>query len=327
MKDILRRLFDMETLSEQEAYALMAEIGSGTQNEAHIAALLTVWMTRPVSLPELKGFRDALLSLALPFDPGMPVLDVCGTGGDGSNTFNISTLTAFTLAGAGYKVAKHGNYGVSSVSGSSTVMEYFGYRFTNDAQTLRDQLEQSNICFLHAPLFHPALKHVGQVRKQLGMKTIFNMLGPLVNPARPDFRLTGVFSLELGRMYHYLMQDSDVRYLVVHSLDGYDEISLTGRVKLFGASMERIFIPEELGFNTIIPSALYGGDTVQEAASVFMRILEGKGAEAQHSAVIANTAAAIRLVEPDLDILSSNEKARESLLSGNALRSFKLLIS
>jgi anthranilate phosphoribosyltransferase len=327
MKETLKRLFDMETLSEEDAYALMADIGAGMQQEAHIAALLSVWMMRPVSLPELKGFRNALLDLAVPFDPETPVLDVCGTGGDGSNTFNISTLSAFVLAGAGLKVAKHGNYGVSSVSGSSTVMEYFGYRFTNDAVTLRQQLLQANICFLHAPLFHPALRHVAQVRKQLGMKTIFNMLGPLVNPARPAYRLAGVFNLELGRMYNYLMQDAGVHYLIVHSLDGYDEISLTGRVKLFGQNLEKVFIPEELGFQTILPETLYGGETAEAAAEIFMQILKGHGTEPQQAAVIANAAAAIRVVDPAKDVKTSNEIARESLQSGKALRSFNLLVS
>ncbi len=317
----------METLSEEEAFALMTDIGAGKLNESHISALLSVWMIRPVSLPELKGFRKALLDLAVPFQPDMPVIDVCGTGGDGSNTFNISTLSAFVLAGAGIKVAKHGNYGVSSVSGSSTVMELHGYKFTNDTQTLRQQLEQANICFLHAPLFHPALSHVGAIRKQLGMRTIFNMLGPLVNPAHPAYQLSGVFNLELGRMYHYLMQDSGVRYLVVHSLDGYDEISLTGRVKLFGPDLEKIFIPEELGFKTILPEKLTGGNSAEEAAALFLSILKGKGTTEQNDAVIANAAAAIRVREPASSIAQSNEKAKEALLSGKAMNAFKTLVS
>jgi len=315
----------MEILGSREAYQLMRSIGAGEHNEAHISSLLSVWMVRPIRLSELEGFRDALLDMAIPFQPDFPVIDVCGTGGDGHNTFNISTLSAFVLAGAGYKVAKHGNYGASSVSGSSTVMEHFGHRFTNDTETLNQQLRQANICFLHAPLFHPALKHVGAVRRQLGLKTIFNMLGPLVNPAKPDFRLMGVFNLELGRMMHYLMQDTPVRYLVVHSLDGYDEISLTGRVKMFGPGLERIFIPGELGFETILPSALEGGADATEAAGIFMQILQGKGTEAQNAVVIANAAAAIRVIHPEMNIPDSSQQARESLLAGKALASFKML--
>lgn len=318
----------MEHLSRVEAYELMNSIGKGEHNEAHLASLLTVWMMRPVVLDELRGCMDALVELSVPFDPGADVIDLCGTGGDGKNTFNISTLTSFVVAAAGYKVAKHGNYGVSSVSGSSTVMEHFGYTFTNDQDTLKRQLDNYNICFLHAPLFHPALKHVGNVRRQLGMRTIFNMLGPLVNPARPKYRLTGVFGLELGRLYNYLLQeDQDLRYTIVHSLDGYDEISLTGRVKLYKPEGETVCTPEELQFTTITEADIYGGATKEEAAAVFLSILEGKGTEAQTSVVAANTAAAIRTVEPGISLSDANTKAREILLSGKALETFKKLLA
>lgn len=326
MKALLSRLYEMESLSRDEAYTLMQEIGSGRLSDAQLASLLTVWLMRPVSLPELEGFSASLLDLSTPFRTDFPVLDLCGTGGDGKNTFNISTLISFVLAALGYKVAKHGNYGVSSVSGSSTVMEYFGYRFSNDPDTLLRQLDETNICFLHAPLFHPALRHVGNVRRQLGVKTIFNMLGPLVNPARPRYRLSGVFSLELGRMYNYLLQDTMSEYMVVHSLDGYDEISLTGRVKLFTRKNEEIVTPEELGLPTLSEQDIFGGTTVDEAASVFINVLEGKGSNAQNAVVIANAAAAIRCVDPELAISEANERAREALLSGNAFRTFKALL-
>lgn len=326
MKKILSRLFEMDTLTEQDAFELMQRIGAGEYNEAQLASLLTVWMVRPVTIEELSGFSTALIRLAIPFQPDVPVIDVCGTGGDGKNTFNISTLTSFVLAGAGYMVAKHGNYGVSSVSGSSTVMEHYGYRFTNDASILASQLEKANICFMHAPLFHPALKHVGNVRRQLGMKTVFNMLGPLVNPARPAYRLTGVFNLEMGRMYHYLLQDSETQYAIVHSLDGYDEISLTGRVKFFTKKEEKVYTPEELGFKTLREQDIFGGETAAEAAQIFMSILEGKGTPEQNNAVLANAAAAIRVIESNLSHEEANSKAMESLLSLKALHSFKQVL-
>lgn len=326
MKKILTRLFEMETLPENEAGELMQRIGAGEFNEAQIASLLTVFLVRPVTIEELRGFRNALIELAVPFNTPCPVIDLCGTGGDGKDTFNISTLASFVVAGAGYKVAKHGNYSVSSVSGSSTVMEHFGYRFTNDTDHLSEQLERANICFMHAPLFHPALKHVGNVRRQLGIKTVFNMLGPLVNPARPGYQLAGVFSLEIGRMYHYLLQQSDTAYAVVHSLDGYDEISLTSRLKLYNRKGERIFTPEEMGFDTLSEKDIFGGSTAAEAASIFISVLKGNGTPAQQHVVVANAAAAIRVIEPEMSIEASNAAALESLESGRALESFKKVI-
>lgn len=327
MKATLNNLLELNTLSQQEAYNLMCSIGTGEQNESHIASLLTVLMMRPITLDELTGFRDALLELCLSFKTDMPVMDLCGTGGDGKNTFNISTLSAFIVAGAGYKVAKHGNYGVSSASGSSNVMEHFGYKFTNDTGVLKKQLEQHNICFLHAPLFHPALKHVAQVRKELGLKTFFNMLGPLVNPAKPKYRFTGVFSLELARLYHYLLQQGDFSYTVIHTLDGYDEISLTGMMKCYSNKGESLLSPEDLGFESNTQESLFGGDTVASSAAIFMNILEGKGTTAQNNAVIANAAMAIQCAEEKLSFTDCKAKGSESLASGKALKTFKNLVA
>jgi len=327
MKAVLNNLIELQTLTRTEAYELMKNIGTGVVNEAHLASLLTVLMMRPLTLDELHGFRGALLELCVPFKPDMPTIDLCGTGGDGKNTFNISTLASFVVAGCGYKVTKHGNYGVSSASGSSNVMEHYGYKFTNDRNILLKQLDAYNICFLHAPLFHPALKHVANVRKQMGIKTFFNMLGPLVNPAQPAYRLTGVFNLELARLYHYLLQQDSVNYKVLHDLNGFDEISLTGMVKVYSKNDENIFRPAEFGFNPKTENELFGGDTVKDAAEVFIAVLENKGTAAQQDVTVANAAMAIQCIEAESTYSACCAKARESLLSGKALQSFKSLVA
>ncbi|MCS6824894.1 MAG: anthranilate phosphoribosyltransferase, partial [Cytophagaceae bacterium] len=211
MKQVLSYLHEHKSLSYEQAKEVLIRIGKGEVNSAHISAFISVYLMRSITLDELCGFRDALLELCVPadlkeFDP----MDVCGTGGDGKDTFNISTCASFVVAASGIAVAKHGNHGVSSSVGSSTIMEYFGYKFTNDIDVLKKQLEHCNICFMHAPLFHPAMKHVAPIRKELGLKTFFNMLGPLVNPATPQTQMSGVFSLELLRLYGYLFQQSQV---------------------------------------------------------------------------------------------------------------------
>jgi anthranilate phosphoribosyltransferase len=327
MKATLSHLIELQTLSRPEAYALMKGIGTGAFNEAHLASLLTVLMMRPLTLDELRGFREALLELCVPFTADFPSIDLCGTGGDGKNTFNISTLASFVVASCGYKVTKHGNYGVSTVSGSSNVMEYFGYKFTSDSSILQGQLAANNICFLHAPLFHPALKQVANVRKQMGIKTFFNMLGPLVNPARPAYQLTGTFNLELARLYHYLLQQDDVRYSVLHDLNGYDEISLTGPVKIYTKEGDRVFISEESGFKPKKASELKGGETVKEAAEIFIAVLENKGTMAHQDVVVANAGMAIQCIEPSFSFSKCTDMAREALLSGKTLRTFKSSIS
>jgi anthranilate phosphoribosyltransferase len=327
MKQILETLYTQQTLSRQEAGELLGQIAEERFNEAEIASFLTVFRLRGITLDELAGFREELhercyrVNLS-DYDP----IDLCGTGGDGKDTFNISTLSAFVVAGAGVSVAKHGNYAVSSTCGSSNVLEALGYRFHNDEDQLRDELERSNICFLHAPLFHPAMKAVGPVRRSLGVRTFFNMLGPLVSPAFPQKQLVGVFSLELQRFYQYLFQQSSANYRIVHSLDGYDEISLTGPVKVVGPGSEQLMSPEDFGFYTLKQEELFGGQNINEAVSLFTTILEGKGTEAQQAAVTANSAMAISCARPELSFDDCLAAARESLESGKAKGALKKLI-
>src|ERR1051325_10004176 len=233
MKQILNELIDHRSLSRETAHQVLVDLASGKYNQSQTVAFMTIYMMRSITIDELQGFRDAMLELCIPVKFDAPVMDVCGTGGDGKNTFNISTLSSFVVAAAGQPVAKHGNYGVSSSCGSSNLLEYFGYKFTNDVDELKRCLDRANICFMHAPLFHPAMKNVAPIRKELGVKTFFNMLGPMVNPAFPKKQLVGVFNLELARQYGYLYQQSEKEFLILHSLGGYDEVSLTGPFKYF----------------------------------------------------------------------------------------------
>src|SRR5260221_10594175 len=224
MKKILQYLFEHKTLSRDQAKDVLINIGRGLYNESEITSFITVFLMRSITIEELQGFRDALLSLAVKTNlEDYEVIDIVGTGGDGKNTFNISTLSCFIVAGTGQKVAKHGNYGASSISGASNVMEQLGYKFKNDNSKLKKEIEEANICFLHAPLFHPALKTVGPIRKNLAIRTFFNMLGPLVNPAFPKYQLIGVYNLEMARIYNYLLQQSGNSFTIIHGLDGYDE--------------------------------------------------------------------------------------------------------
>ena len=289
MKKILMQLIEQKALTKETAKEVLLDLAQGRFNHSEMAAFLTVFLMRNITVHELEGFRDAMLELCV--DPGLgtdQVIDLCGTGGDGKDTFNISTLASFVVAGAGYKVAKHGNFGVSSICGSSNIMAHFGYQFTSDSDFLRRKLDQANICFLHAPVFHPAMSHVAPVRKELGLKTFINMLGPMVNPARPKFQMVGVFNLEMLRLYSYLYQQSDKRFVVLHSLDGYDEISLTGPFKMVMAEGEHLITPEALGSRRLRQEELSGGDTVDASAAIFKNVLEGKGTEAQNNAVLAN---------------------------------------
>ena len=328
MKEILNHLFEHKKLTRKEAKEVLNNIALGKYSDSEIAAFLTVYIMRSISVEELQGFRDALLEHCIRVDlSDFNAIDVCGTGGDGKNTFNISTLTAFVVAGAGEKVAKHGNYGVSSACGSSNVLEHFGYRFTNDVDRLKKEIDTTGICFLHAPLFNPAMKNVAPVRKQLRVKTFFNMLGPLVNPSFPPMQLTGVFSLQLARLYHYLFQETDKKFMIIHSLDGYDEISLTGDFKMIDAFGENQISPEELGFRRLKEEELFGGDSVPEAASIFIDILNGKGSEAQNQAVIANTGMALHCIHPERSIEENMGKAKEALMSGKAFQVFDKLVS
>lgn len=293
-----------------------------------MAAFMTAYCMRSITVNELEGFRDAMLELCLPVDLETDeIIDLCGTGGDGKDTFNISTLASFVVAGAGYKVAKHGNYGVSSGCGSSNVMEFLGAKFTNDVDTLKTNIDKANICFLHAPLFHPAMKTVAPIRKELGVKTFFNMLGPLVNPAKPGNQMVGVFNLELARIYAYLYQKSDKRYTILNALDGYDEISLTCDFKTFSSAGEQITSIEDLGFAKLQPAEILGGGSIAESAGIFSRVLNDEGTTAQQSVVLCNAALAIRTIHPEKSFGDCYYEAEESLAGKHALQCFKNLIA
>jgi anthranilate phosphoribosyltransferase len=327
MRKILNYLFEHKTLTRTEAGEVLTNIASGKYSEPEIAAFITVYLMRSITVDELAGFRDALLNLCLKVDlSDFDTIDVCGTGGDGKDTFNISTLTTFVLAGAGACVAKHGNYGVSSGCGSSNILEYFGYKFSADASKLKREMEKTRVCFLHAPLFNPAMKNVAPVRKALKIKTFYNMLGPMVNPSMPKKQFVGVFSLELARLYGYLYQQSGKQFIIIHSLDGYDEISLTDDVKIIINGAEQILSPEALGFIKVSPENLQGGKTIDESAEIFRNILEGKGTEAQQMIVTANSGVALHCYFPEKPVSECIQMAQESINSGKAFNAFKNLI-
>lgn len=328
MKKILNHLFEHKTFSRDESKEILTNITLGMYNGSQMAAFMAAYCMRSITVEELEGFRDGMLDLCLKIDLSeYELIDLCGTGGDGKDTFNISTLASFVVAGAGYKVSKHGNYGVSSGCGSSNVMEYLGYKFRNDIDHLKKSLDDAGICFLHAPLFHSAMKTVAPIRKELGIKTFFNMLGPLVNPARPRYQLLGVFSLELARLYAYLYQKSNMGYTIVHALEGYDEISLTCDFKTFTPKGEHIHSISNMGFDKIDPLAITGGSTVQESAGIFKAVLDGKGTTEQNNVVLCNAAVAIQTIKPESSFADCFYEAEESLNSGRALRSFNRLLS
>ncbi|RCH55146.1 anthranilate phosphoribosyltransferase [Mucilaginibacter hurinus] len=327
MKAILNHLFEHKTFTREQSKEILTDIAQGKYNPSQMAAFMTAYCMRSITVTELEGFRDAMLELCLPLNlEADSLIDLCGTGGDGKDTFNISTLASFVVAGAGYKVAKHGNYGVSSGCGSSNVMEHLGYRFTDDIDRLKRSVDRANICFLHAPLFHPAMKTVAPIRRELGVKTFFNMLGPLVNPAKPQNQLAGVFNLELARVYAYLYQKSEVNYTIVHALDGYDEVSLTGDFKTFSADGERINSIEALGFTPLNESEITGGETVDESAAIFTKVLNGEGADAQNNVVLCNAALAIKTITPGKTFADSYYEAERSLTGKKAQQSFKILL-
>ncbi len=325
MKDLLNRLINHETISKEEAKNVWVNISKGAYNQSQIASFLTVYMMRSITVEELEGFRDALLELCVAVDLSeYNPIDLCGTGGDGKDTFNISTLSSFVSAGAGIKVTKHGNYGVSSKCGSSNVMEHLGIKFSNDKDFLKRSMDEAGICVLHAPLFHPAMKNVAPIRRELGVKTFFNMLGPMVNPAFPKNQIVGVFNLELARMYGYLYQNTDKNFTIIHALDGYDEISLTGSTKTISNNAEGMLTPQDFGVATLKQEEIAGGDSISASADIFMNILNGKGTEAQNNVVCANAGMAIATVER-LAPKQGFEKAKESLLSGKGLEALKKL--
>jgi len=328
MKKILQRLFEHKTLSKEEAKEIMLNIAKGVYNETELASFITVYLMRSITIGELQGFRDGLLQLAVPVDlNGYEVMDIVGTGGDGKNTFNISTLSCFIVAGAGKKVAKHGNYGASSISGASNVMENLGYKFKNNTDQLKKEIEETNFTFLHAPQFHPALKVVAQTRKNLGFRTFFNMLGPMVNPANPQYQLVGVYSLEMARIYNYLLQQTGKPFTIIHGLDGYDEISLTNDTKVITNKGEKVLSAVEIGKRIVSPLDIYGGSTVEEAAKIFTRVLKGEGTWAQNAVVLANAAMALNCTDDYKNYDEAYYTAVESLESGKAYQSFQKLIS
>ncbi|MEP6746121.1 MAG: anthranilate phosphoribosyltransferase [Bacteroidota bacterium] len=328
MKKILQYLFEHKTLSREKAKEVLFNISNAVYNEHEVTAFMTVYLMRSITIEELQGFRDALLELCVRVDlEDFDTLDIVGTGGDGKNTFNISTLACFIVAGTGQKVAKHGNYGATSVSGASNVMEQLGYKFKNDSARLKKEVAEANICFLHAPLFHPALKAVGVIRKNLGVRTFFNMLGPMVNPAFPKYQLVGVYNLEMARIYNYLLQQSGKAFTIIHSLDGYDEISLTNDTRVITNKGEKVMTPQQLGKRSVNASDIYGGNTVEESAKVFAKILRGQGTWAQNAVVFANAAMALQCTGNYENYDDAYAAAVDSMESGKANDVLKKLIA
>tara|TARA_B110000116_G_scaffold119001_1_gene103151 strand:- start:707 stop:1699 length:993 start_codon:yes stop_codon:yes gene_type:complete len=327
MKKILNRLTQYETLTENESRNIIIDISEGKLNTSQISSFLTIFMVRNITIEELNGFRKALIELSLKidlkeFDP----IDLCGTGGDEKDTFNISTLASFVTAGSGVKVAKHGNYGVSSSCGSSNVLEYLDLKFNNDSDKIRKAVDKANICFLHAPLFHPAMKNVAPVRKELGLKTFFNMLGPMVNPSMPEKQVVGVYNLELARIYNYLYQTTDINYNIIHSIDGYDEISLTNGTKVYSRESEFILGSEDFNLKDIDSKNIIGGKDIKSSSKIFMDVLNGKGSNDQENVVCANASLAIALSK-DISIIEAFNQAKESIKTKNALKCFNDLIN
>ncbi len=328
MKEILQYLFNHQTLSKAEAKSIMMEIANKKFNENEVTAFVTVYLMRSITLEELEGFSSALLRLAKPVNLETDdLVDIVGTGGDGKNTFNISTLASLVVAGAGQKVAKQGNYGASTISGASNVLENLGYQFKDTEEGLKQDLEKTNFCFLHAPLFHTALRSVAPLRKNLGLKTFFNLLGPLVNPAQPKFSMIGVANLEIARIYQYLLQNRKSDFMIVHALDGYDEISLTSDTKVVDKHGDKIYSAEDINFKNIKPSTIFGGNTKEEASQIFINILEGKGADEQNSVVLANAALALQNTGKYGDYNACLEMAKDSLFNAKALNTLNALIN
>ena len=324
MKEILEKLTNGHVLSQQEAKQTLSQLAKGEYNLSQMSAFLTIYLMRDIEPQELMGFKAAMLELCNAIDLDQyQAMDMCGTGGDGKDTFNISTTASFVVAGAGQNVAKHGNNGVSSSCGSSNLLAHFGVHFTSDEFKLRKSLDESGICFLHAPLFHPAMKNVAPVRKELGLKTFFNMLGPLVNPSKPNKQLAGVYSLQVGKLYQQVFQSENKHSAVVHALDGYDEISLTGDFKVLFPNEEKQFSPEGLGFKPIEQEEIYGGSSIEESATIFQNVLKGDATKAQKNVVLANAGLALYVGQGLSGFEEGIAKAKESVDSGLALKSFE----
>jgi len=328
MRKILTKLSNYDSLSYEEAYETLYGITNGMINEAQTIAFISAFVMRKITFEELKGFRQAMLDQCkkTELSGSANAIDIVGTGGDGKNTFNISTLASIVVASTGRKVIKHGNYGSTSVSGSSNVLEHLGYKFTNDTALLQRQLDENNICFLHAPLFHPAMKNVAPIRKSLGIRTFFNLLGPLTNPGMPQYHMIGTNNLSVARMYHYLMQDGDQDYTILHNVDGFDELSLTAECKIYGRKTEKLIYPEDFGMTIINALELDGGNTIAEAAVIGMNVLENKASSTQINVVVANAALAIHTMDDTILLSDAAMIARESIESGAALNTFQRMI-
>ncbi len=327
MKKTLEYLFEGNILTREQAKESLLEVGKGLHSEPEFASFLTVFKMRPLASEELAGFRDAMAELCLATDLAKyNAIDVVGTGGDGKNTFNISTLACIVIAGAGVNVTKHGNYASSSTSGSSNVLEHFGYKFSNDISKLKSDLEKGNFCFLHAPLFHPAMKHIAPVRRALKVQTFFNILGPMINPSSPKYQILGVNNAENFNHYKNVYETLDVNYAIVNSMDGYDEISLTADTHIASNHKDFALSPSDFGMEKIQPEKLFGGDSIEEAAKIFMNILEGSGTIEQNNAVLANAALGLHIYYPEKTLMDCVEMARESLESKSALTKLKAII-
>tara|TARA_Y100000768_G_scaffold186385_1_gene139620 strand:+ start:2486 stop:3475 length:990 start_codon:yes stop_codon:yes gene_type:complete len=327
MKNLLKDLYNHKIMNKDEAKNALILLTNGTANASQISSFLTVFLMRDITSEELDGFREAMIELSININiDGSELIDLCGTGGDGKDTFNISTVSSFVVAGAGIKVAKHGNYGVSSSCGSSNIISHLGHQFSNDVDTLRYSLEKSNICFLHAPLFHPSLKNISPIRGELGVKTFFNMLGPMVNPIQPKNQLVGVFNSNIFRLYSHIYSKSDKNYCIVHSIDGYDEISLTSPFKLFSNHSDIMLEPKDLNFDNIEPLSLSGGKNIDESLKIFLNVLKNKGKKEQIDSVLANSGLAIYCAKKLSSINDGVDLARESLESGKAYNCLKLFI-
>lgn len=325
---IFNRLLNHEELQREETKNLLVAITQGELNDPEIAALLTAIQMRGITVEELLGFRDGILETGVP----VPLhcdryIDVVGTGGDRKNTFNISTTACFVIAGAGYKVAKHGNFSATSVSGASNVIKNHGVMFTDDADKLNRSLDECGIVYLHAQLFAKAMKFVGAIRKALPFPTFFNLLGPIINPSKPQCQLLGVANLNQMRLYQQVYQRIGIDYGIVNSIDGYDEISLTSDFKVTTNDYERVFKPADLGFDIARPEELVGGATEEEAAQIFDAVLQGTALQAQKNIVMANAAFAIQVLEKGKkSIEECIDIARESLDSGKALSTFQRFV-
>ncbi|PHR44618.1 MAG: anthranilate phosphoribosyltransferase [Fluviicola sp.] len=327
MQATLTQLIQHRSLTKSQAKEIILGIGKDAFSDHEIVGLMVSLQTRSLTLDEIQGFREALLELAITPDiDASNAIDLCGTGGDGKNTFNISTTTSFVLASMGYQVIKHGNYGVSSMCGSSNVLEHLGVKFSNDSGDLNKQKEQFNLCFLHAPLFHPVMKKVAPLRKSLGIPTFFNIMGPLVNPVQPAYQLTGTFSLELARIYHHVLSSHRKNYSVLHSMDGYDEISLTGDTRVFSKLDDTILNATNVNVESINPQEIHGGDSTEEAAQILTSILKGEGTSSQNLVVALNTAQGIVTLNPAKKIDEAFATALAHIHSGDAFRHFESFI-